>query len=122
MRSVQEGGEADEVGAKESGGGAAVRVERGSFCGAEGNPAKLKLCLMRGRRCGGEGEGGAAALEEEEENEEEREKDISSSPLWTKWQRTPYGQKPMVWKVRHGSVLYFGCRFRSRSSSAPCAN
>lgn len=28
----------------------------------------------------------------------------------------------MVWKVRHGSVLYLGWRLRSRSSSAPWAN
>lgn len=35
--------------------------------------------------------------EEEEENEEERENDcFFSSSLWTKWQRIPYGQKPMV--------------------------
>lgn len=61
-------------------------------------------------------------LEEENEfEEEEREKEgfISSSLLWTKWQRIPYGQKPMVWNVRHGSVLYFGCLLRSRSSSVP---
>lgn len=47
---------------------------------------------------------------------------LSSSLLWTKWQRIPYGQKPMVWKVRHGSVLYLGWRLRSRSSSGPWAN
>lgn len=28
----------------------------------------------------------------------------------------------MVWKVRHSSVLYLGCRVRLRSSWKPCAN
>lgn len=103
-----------------------VREDLGSCWGAKGNPGKLKLCLMRGGLCMREDEGGCCMALEEEENEEEKEeerkKGFSSSPLWTKWQRTPYGQKPMVWNVRHGSVLYFGCLFRSRSSSAPCAN
>lgn len=81
LTSAQEGGEANG-----SGGGAAFRAGWG---GAEGNPAKLKLCLMRGRLCVGEDEGGGCAALEEEEKEEEREKGFSSSPLWTKWQRTP---------------------------------
>lgn len=46
----------------------------------------------------------------------------SSSALWMKWQRAPYGQKPMVWNVRHGSVLYLGCLLRPLSSSKPWAN
>lgn len=112
--SAHEGGEAD--------GGWPLRPDWGGCWRAEGNPAKLKLCLMRGGLCAREDGGGGCAALEEDEKEEEREKGFSSSPLWTKWQRTPYGQKPMVWNVRHGSVLYLGCLFRSRSSSAPCAN
>jgi len=46
----------------------------------------------------------------------------ASSLLWIKWQRGPYGQNPVVWKVRHNSVLYFGWRTKLRSSCIPCAN
>lgn len=41
---------------------------------------------------------------------------LDSSALWMKWQRGPYGQKPVVWNVRQSSVLYFGCRIRVRNS------
>jgi len=40
----------------------------------------------------------------------------ASSALWMKWHRGPYGQNPMVWKVRHNSVLYFGWRTRFLNS------
>lgn len=43
----------------------------------------------------------------------------ASSALWMKWQRGPYGQKPIVWKVRHSSVLYLGWRIRLRNSCIP---
>lgn len=54
--------------------------------GAEGNPAKLKLCLTRGGRCEREEGGGCCwgMLEEEDEDEREKEGFISSSLLWTK--------------------------------------
>lgn len=42
--------------------------------------------------------------------------------LWIKWHLGPYGQKPVVWKVRQNSVLYFGCLVRVLSSAMPCAN
>lgn len=45
-----------------------------------------------------------------------------SSELWMKWQRGPYGQNPVVWNVRHSSVLYLGCRASVLSSWIPCAN
>lgn len=59
--------------------------------GAEGNPAKLKLCLTRGGLCKREEEGGCWGMLEEEKEEEEREIEcfFSSSLLWTKWQRIP---------------------------------
>ena len=45
-----------------------------------------------------------------------------SCKLWIKWQREPYGQNPVVWKVRQRSVLYFGWRETVLSSAAPWAN
>ncbi len=39
-----------------------------------------------------------------------------------KWQRGPYGQRPVLWNVRHISVLYFGWRCIWRNSPWPCAN
>lgn len=47
---------------------------------------------------------------------------FDSSLLWIKWHLGPYGQKPVVWKVRQSSVLYFGCRWSVLSSLPPCAN
>lgn len=43
----------------------------------------------------------------------------ASSALWMKWHLGPYGQNPMVWKVRHNSVLYLGWRTRFLNSWAP---
>lgn len=85
--SAQEGGEAEGVREKEA--AVAVGAWRGGaprpgWCGAEGNPAKLKLCLTSGGRCEREAELGSCEMledeevdevleeeEEEEENEEE---------------------------------------------------
>ena len=47
---------------------------------------------------------------------------LASSGLWTKWHRGPYGQNPVEWKVRHNSVLYFGCLTSVLISSTPWAN
>lgn len=80
--------------------------------GLEGNPAKLKLCFRRGGRVVLVGREGCRG----------QRWSSSSSSLCTKWQRIPYGQKPIEWNVRHGSVLYFGCRLMPRSSSSPWAN
>lgn len=93
-----QGGDADGARVKEVEVGGAGAGKAGCW-GAEGNPAKLKLCLTRGGLCKREEGGGCwVRLEEEEEEEEERENEcfFSSSLLWTKWQRIPYGQKPIV--------------------------
>ncbi len=47
---------------------------------------------------------------------------LRSSSLWMKWQRGPYGQKPIVWNVLQSSVLYLGCRLSVLCSCIPCAN
>lgn len=53
-----------------------------SVCwGAEGNPAKLKLCLTRGGLCEREEEGGCDGIPEEEDEEEREACFFSSSPL-----------------------------------------
>lgn len=80
-----------------------------------GKPAKLKLWCSRGRS--------SLPLEAERgEMGAEGGGPRRSSALWMKWHRGPYGQKPMVWKVRQSSVLYLGWRLRLRSSWMPWAN
>lgn len=82
--SAQEEGEAEGAREKEAVAawrGGAPRPGWRHCCGAEGNPAKLKLCLTRGGRCEREAEFRCCemledeevdkVLEEEEENEEE---------------------------------------------------
>lgn len=93
MTSAQEGGEADGARVKEAEAGEGVRACWRDCWGGDGNPAKLKLCRTRGGLLGREAEGGCEGMpdDEVEEAEEEREKEcfLSSSLLWTKWQRIP---------------------------------
>ena len=42
---------------------------------------------------------------------------LRSSSLWIKWHLGPYGQNPIVWNVRHSSVLYLGWRANDLNSS-----
>lgn len=77
--SAQEGGEVDGARAKGAvaGGGWAAGAGCSTGCGAEGNPAKLKLCRTRGGRWKrAEGGGGGAWTLLEEEVEEDEEEDL----------------------------------------------
>lgn len=80
MTSAQ-GGEADGARVKEADAGEGVKT----CWGGDGNPAKLKLCRIRGGLAGREEEGCCEGIPEDEveEHEEEREKEcfLSSSLL-----------------------------------------
>jgi hypothetical protein len=73
---------------------------------ALGNPAKLKLCWrLDGQRKSPGPHQGSSLL-----------------GVMNEVAAGPYGQKQMVWKVRHSSILYLGWRVRLRSLWMPCAN